>query len=283
MIPRIVLGLVALVVVAGWPAALFYFTKWRDMDVNFEISETERAKLEKDIDLIRKDLEMQIETTGRLEEIRQRLRSAEDRAATLEEQFQAKQDELIVIGKKIQSGEAEVANLDSQLRERRATVKEIETEIELASSELERLRAEAEDSKQKAAPAQSEPMPEPVLEPGGTSEVVSVEAEPNETVRIAEARKRFGIVDKNGDGRVDQSEFSLKSILLQDQLDTNRDGFLTINETLLLPDKFKLLDSDGDGKISPVEFTRILPIIDTAGQGFITFEDYRAFVGATAK
>ena len=72
MIPRIVLGLLALVVVAGWPAALFNFTKWRDLDVSFEISETERAKLEKDIDLIRKDLETQIETTGRLESFPQR-------------------------------------------------------------------------------------------------------------------------------------------------------------------------------------------------------------------
>ena len=123
------------------------------------------------------------------------------------------------------------------------------------------------------------------VSPGRTisTEVVSVEAEPNETDRIAEVRRRFEIVDKNGDGRVDQFEFRLKSIRMQDQLDTNRDGFVTIDETLLSPEKFKLLDSDGDGKISPVEFTRALAIIDTAGQGFITFEDYLAFVQVTAK
>jgi chromosome segregation ATPase len=277
------LGLVAVVIVAGWPTAIFYFTKWRDQDVSLEISETKRVKLEKDFELIQRDLEKQIESAGRLNEISQQLSSAEDQAAALEGQIQAKRDELIVIGNKIESGEAELAKLEPQLSERKATVNEIEQEIELAGSELERLRAEAEDLKQNDAPAQSEPMPEPILEPEITSEVVSVEAEPNETDRVAEVRRRFEIVDENGDGRVDQFEFRLKSIRMQDQLDTNRDGFVTIDETLLSPEKFKLLDSDGDGKISPVEFTRALAIIDTAGQGFITFEDYLAFVQVTAK
>jgi len=281
--PRVILGLVAVVIMAGWPTAIFYFTKWRDQDVSLEISETKRVKLEKDFELIQRDLEKQIESAGRLDEISQRLSSAEDQAAALEGQIQAKRDELIVIGNKIESGEAELAKLEPQHSERKATVNEIEQEIELAGSELERLRAEAEDLKQNAGPAQSEPMPEPILEPEITSEVVSVEAEPNETDRIAEVRRRFEIVDKNGDGRVDQFEFRLKSIRMQDQLDTNRDGFVTIDETLLSPEKFKLLDSDGDGKISPVEFTRALAIIDTAGQGFITFEDYLAFVQVTEK
>ena len=281
--PRVILGLVAVVIVAGWPTAIFYFTKWRDQDVSLEISETKRVKLEKDFELIQRDLEKQIESAGRLDEISQQLSSAEDQAAALEGQIQAKRDELIVIGNKIESGEAELAKLEPQLSERKATVNEIEQEIELAGSELERLRAEAEDLMQNAAPAQSEPMPEPILEPEITSEVVSVKAEPNETDRVAEVRRRFEIVDENGDGRVDQFEFRLKSIRMQDQLDTNRDGFVTIDETLLSPEKFKLLDSDGDGKISPVEFTRALAIIDTAGQGFITFEDYLAFVQVTAK
>ena len=281
--PRVILGLVAVVVVAGWPTAIFYFTKWRDQDVSLEISETKRVKLEKDIELIQRDLEKQIESAGRLEEISQRLSTTEDQAAAVEWQIQVKQDELIVISNQIESGKAELAKLEPQLSERKATVNEIEQEIELADSELERLRAEAEDLKQNAGPAQSEPMPEPILEPEITSEVVPVEAEPNETDRVAEVRRRFEIVDKNGDGRVDQFEFRLKSIRMQDQLDTNRDGFVTIDETLLSPEKFKLLDSDGDGKISPVEFTRALAIIDTAGQGFITFEDYLAFVQVTEK
>jgi hypothetical protein len=281
--PRVILGLVAVVIVAGWPTAIFYFTKWRDQDVSLEISETKRVKLEKDFELIQRDLEKQIESAGRLDEISQRLSTTEDQAAALEGQIQVKRDELIVISNQIESGKAELAKLEPQLSERKATVNEIEQEIELADSELERLRAEAEDLKQNDAPAQSEPMPEPILEPEITSEVVSVEAEPNETDRVAEVRRRFEIVDENGDGRVDQFEFRLKSILMQDQLDTNRDGFVTIDETLLSPEKFKLLDSDGDGKISPVEFTRALAIIDTAGQGFITFEDYLAFVQVTAK
>jgi chromosome segregation ATPase len=281
--PRVILGLVAVVVVAGWPVAIFYFTKWRDLDVSLAISETERVKHEKDFELLRRDLEKQIESAGRLEEISQQLSATEDQAAALEGQIQIKRDELIVIGDQIESSKPELAKLKSQLRERKATVNEIEQEIELADSELERLRAEAEELKQKVALAQSEPLPEPILEPEITSEAVSAEAEPNETDRIAEAKRRFEVVDKNGDGRVDQFEFRLKSILMQDQLDANRDGLITIDETLLSPEKFKLLDPDGDGKISPVEFTRAFTIFDAAGQGFITFEDYLSFTQTTAK
>ncbi len=279
---RVILGLVAVVVVAGWPAAMFYFTNWRDLDVSLAVSETERVRLEKDFELIQRDLEKQIESAGRLEEISQRLSTTEDQAAALEGQIQVKRDELIVIGNQIESGKAELVKLSSQLSERKATVNEIEQEIELAGSELERLRAEAEELKQKAALAQSEPLPEPILEPEITSEAVSAEAEPNETDRIAEAKRRFQIVDQDGDGKIDEFEFRMNSIKLLGLIDANDDDFVTIEETLLSPEQFKVFDSDGDGKISSVEFTRAFPKIDTNRQGFITFKEYLASIQATA-
>jgi chromosome segregation ATPase len=281
--PKIVLGVLAIVAVAGWAFAIVYFNKSGDFGSKLATTEAERGKLVKALDLVEQDLAQHIEATGRLDQIGQQLSATEDQVAAMEGQIQAKRDELVVINNETELGKAELAKLDSELSERRASVGKIEQEVESAGSELERLRAEAEELKQKAALAQSEPLTEPILEPGATSEAIPAEAKPKETDRISEARRRFEIVDENDDGRIDQFEFRLKSIRMQDQLDANRDGFVTIDETLLSPEKFKLFDSDGDGKISPVEFTRAFPIIDTAGQGFITFEDYLAFIQATAK
>ena len=274
--PKIVLGVLAIVAVAGWAFAIVYFNKSGDFGSKLATTEAERGKLVKALDLVEQDLAQHIEAAGRLDEIGQQLSATEDQVAAMEGQIQAKRDELVVVNNETELGKAELAKLDSELGK-------IEQEIESAGSELERLRAEAEELKQKAALAQSEPLTEPILEPGATSEAIPAEAKPKETDRISEARRRFEIVDENDDGRIDQFEFRLKSIRMQDQLDANRDGFVTIDETLLSPEKFKLFDSDGDGKISPVEFTRAFPIIDTAGQGFITFEDYLAFIQATAK
>ncbi len=101
--------------------------------------------------------------------------------------------------------------------------------------------------------------------------------------RVAEAERRFQIIDQDGDGKIDEFEFRMNSIKLLGLIDANDDDFVTIEETLLSPEQFKVFDSDGDGKISSVEFTRAFPKIDTNRQGFITFEEYLASIQATAK
>ncbi len=100
--------------------------------------------------------------------------------------------------------------------------------------------------------------------------------------RVAEAERRFQIIDQDGDGKIDEFEFRMNSIKLLGLIDANDDGFVTIEETLLSPEQFKLFDSDGDGKISSVEFTRAFPTIDTKQQGVITFEEYLAQIQLTA-
>jgi Ca2+-binding EF-hand superfamily protein len=290
VIARVILALVAVVVVAGWPTAIFYFTKWRDVDVSLAVSEAERVKSEQSFKLIQRDMEKQIESVGRLDEIRHRLGSAKDQVTALERQIQSKQGALREIGDKIEFGEAELARLDSQLSARKASVNEIEKEPKLENAASERLRTENEDVKRKAVLAASEPTPETTQEPGITSEFAAVQSEPRESVTpqpketdsIVDAKRRFEIVDKNGDGRIDQFEFDVKSVLIHYRLDTNQDDFLSIDETLLSDESFKLLDSDADKKISPQEFIKAFPIFDTAGQGFITFDDYLAFIHTTA-
>ncbi len=280
--PKVVRGILAVVAVSGWAIAIVFFIKSGDLGGKLATSEAERGKLAGALDLVEKDFAKHIVSAGRLDEIDQKLSAAEAQVAALEGQIQGKRDELIVVSNEIESGKAELAKAESELGQRKASVSKIEQEIELAGFKLERLRAEAEELKQKGALAQNEQLAEATIESGTTSAAVSARAEPNETDRVAEARRRFETVDTNADGKVDPFEFRLRSILMQDQLDTNRDGFLTIDETLLTPEKFKLFDSDGDSRISPVEFTKAFPIVDTAGLGFITFEDYIAFVQPAA-
>ena len=156
--------------------------------------------------------------------------------------------------------------------------------IELASIERDRLRAEAEELRRKAELAQTDLPIEPQPETQTASEAELSVAELKETDRIAEARRRFQTVDEDGDGRLDDFEFRLKSVTLLILLDTNEDDFVTIDETLLSSERFKLFDLDGDGKISQIEFvdTRTFQTIDTDQRGYITFEEYLAFVKPTA-
>ena len=270
--PKVILGIVAVVAVAGWAIVIVFFNKSGDLGDKLETSEAERAKLAEDLELARKDLEKQIEAAGRLDEIGQQMGAAENQVAVLEGQIQTKRDELVVVSTETEAGKAELATLEAKLHERKAQVSEIEQEIEQAGLERERLRAEVELTQTEAQP-----------EPQTTSEAEPSMVEPEESDRVAEARRRFQIVDQNGDDRLDEFEFRLNSIKLLGLIDANDDGFVTIDETLLSPEQFKLFDLDGDGKISPIEFVRAFPTIDTNRQGSITFEEYLTFIQATAK
>ena len=66
-------------------------------------------------------------------------------------------------------------------------------------------------------------------------------------------------------------------------LDVNRDGYVTIDETLLLPDVFEQFDSNGDGKLSPLEFVDapIFTTFDSDGDGFVTLEEYMRLLRVT--
>jgi hypothetical protein len=280
--PKVILGILVIVAVAGWAATIFFVNKSGDLGGELEAGEAARAKLSEDLELARKDLEKYLESAGRLDEIGQQVRAAEDQAAALDGQLQAARQELATAKNDTEAGKAELAAAESKLRERKAQVSEIEQEIERAGTELERLHAEAEELGRKAERAQTG------LVIGSQPQAAS-EAEPGvaglkETDRIAEARQRFQIVDRNGDGQIDQFEFRLNSVKLMGLIDANKDGFITRDETLLSPERFKLFDFDGDGKISAVEFVdaQTFRTIDINQQGFITFEEYLTFMQETA-
>jgi uncharacterized protein (DUF3084 family) len=281
--PKVILGVLAVVAVAGWAIAIVFLNKSGDVGGTLETSEAEPAKLAEDLESARKDLKKYLESAGRLDEIGQQVSAAEDQVAALDGQLQAARQELAAVRNETEAGKAEFATLESKLRERKAQVSEIEQEIELAGTELERLRAESEELRRKAERAQTGLSVE--RQPQAASEAEPRVAEPKEVDRVAEARRRFQIIDRNGDGKLDQFEFRLNSVKLMGLIDANKDGFITRDETLLSPEQFALFDLDGDGKISSIEFVdaRTFRTIDTKKQGFITFEEYLAFNQATVK
>ena len=97
---------------------------------------------------------------------------------------------------------------------------------------------------------------------------------------LTDARRRFRKVDQNRDDKIDRLELSLKKVAILSLIDVNRDGYLTIDETLLSPDVFKRFDSDGDGKISSFEFVDAptFTAIDANRDEFVTIEEYLRFL-----
>jgi Ca2+-binding EF-hand superfamily protein len=282
--PKIIPSILAVVAVAGWAVAVVFFNKSGDLDGKLEAGEVERAKLAEDLGSARKDVEKYLESAGRLDEIGQQVGAAEDQVDALEGMRQAAHQELAAVKNEIEAGKAELATVESKLREREARVGEIEREIELAGTELAQLRAEAEEVRQMAERAGSGQLAEGQPQPESASEAAASVAEPKQTDRVAEAKRRFQSVDQNGDGKLVQFEFRLNSIKLLSLIDANRDGFVTRDETFLSAERFKLFEFNGDGKISPLEFVdeRTFRTIDTHKQGFITFEEYLTFVLGTA-
>jgi Ca2+-binding EF-hand superfamily protein len=282
--PKILLGVLAVAAVAGWAVAFVFFDKSGDLVGKLENSEAERAKLAEDLESARKDLGKYTESAGRLDEIGEEVRAAEDRVAALEGMGQAARKELATVRNDAEAGKAELATVESTLRERKAEVGEIEQEIERAGTELELLRAATEEMRQMAEPAETGQAVEGQPQTQAASEAEPRVAEAKQTDRVAEAKRRFQIVDQNGDGELAKFEFRLNSIKLLGVIDANQDGFVTRDETFLSPEQFALFEFNGDGKISPLEFVdeRTFRNIDADKQGSITFEEYMTFVQGTA-
>jgi Ca2+-binding EF-hand superfamily protein len=65
--------------------------------------------------------------------------------------------------------------------------------------------------------------------------------------------------DKNGDGRIDREEFHQAVIEAFFLRDVNKDGFLTVEELVVItPEARNLLRSKPDGKMSLAEFLNAL-------------------------
>jgi Ca2+-binding EF-hand superfamily protein len=72
-------------------------------------------------------------------------------------------------------------------------------------------------------------------------------------------RAAFAEVDTNEDGQIDIEEFHVRLVEVFYRADSNKDGFLSVDEYGRLPfsGAFKAADANGDGRISLPEFVRI--------------------------
>lgn len=103
--------------------------------------------------------------------------------------------------------------------------------------------------------------------------VVIQPRDPNEIVKM---------FDRNKDGKVDQTEYTLGIVAFFIRLDENDDGFLTRDEVPGMKDQaFDTVDADKDGKISDYEFVTSDALkfekVDANADGFITADEIAAY------
>ncbi|GAB4235901.1 MAG: hypothetical protein Tsb0032_41050 [Kiloniellaceae bacterium] len=286
---KIILGVLAIIAIAGWALAYDFHSESGDLSRQLAGLEAEQVKTTAALEAARSDLKEQAVSAGSLEEVQDRLGAAEADAAALDEELQRKQSELAAATKATEDRRLELSEVERQLVEQSASLETVRQEAERAAQEVERLRAESVELAQMAQqlrrgqPAEADPEGSTTAAPGETM----AKAESVSEMPAADQKNRmeqmFHVLDMNGDAEIDELEFRLNSIKLLGVIDSNGDGFVTPNETLLSPDRFSRFDENGDRKIAPVEFVEAFRVIDGDSGGTITLQDYTAFVEGTSK
>ncbi len=175
-----------------------------------------------------------------------------------------------------------------QIEAKKSALASLAQDVEAVRAELDRLRTEQHEAASQSPTAgsvvgskpQAPATPKAVSEPSTPAKATAKATETQESDLLTDARRRFRKVDQNRDDRIDRLEFRLRKVALLNLIDVNRDGYLTIDETLLSPDVFKRFDSDGDGKLSSFEFVDAptFTAIDANRDEFVTIEEYLRFL-----
>ncbi len=288
---RILWGLIAVAAVAGWVVAFVAINRSNDLKTKLAESETERAALSETLAVAQAGLRKYRDTAGQMESLGERIDAVRAELDGLMRQAEAKYREHLALAQKIKAGKAELAALAPRIEASKSEVTGLKQQIALARIELEQLQAEARRSRESAVRSEKGPPARQKRETTPEPKTTAVPSSPTTTTGAqerdltTEARRRFRIIDKNGDNTIDRLEFRLNKVAALSLIDANSDGYVTLDETLLTPDKFKRFDADGDGKISSVEFVdlRSFDTIDGNRDGSVTFEEYLSFVRATAR
>ena len=95
-------------------------------------------------------------------------------------------------------------------------------------------------------------------------------------------RELFEVFDRNGDDRIDNTEFRIYKMLVFRMNDLNNDSMLSYEEVQIAREAFDAADIDGNGQLDGFEwidgpFTRF-ERVDSNSDGYITFEEFEQFL-----
>ena len=289
---RILLGVIAAAAVAGWIAAFYALKSSGDVKERLTATRAELSAVSEKLTNTQNRLRLQRDAAGSLEEIGERIGSVQAKAAALTRQVQNRTSELQALQQKIDAGETELASVTRQIEAKKSVLASLAPDVEAARAELDRLRTEQHEAVSQSpttgsavgSTQQAPATPKAVSEPSTPAKVKATAkataTKTQESDLLTDARRRFRKVDMNRDDKIDRLEFRLKKVAFLSLIDVNRDGYLTIDETLLSPDVFKRFDSDGDGKLSSFEFVDAptFTAIDANRDEFVTIEEYLRFL-----
>ncbi len=285
---RILLGVIAAAAVAGWIAAFYAWKSSGDVKERLTATKAELSAVSEKLTNTQNRLRLQQDAAGSLEEIGERIGSVQAEAAALTRQIKTRTSELQALQQKIDAGETELASVMRQIEAKKSALASLAQDVEAARAELNRLRTEQHEAVSQSPTTGSAVGPTPkapatpktVSEPSTPAKATAKAAKNQENDLLTDARRRFRKVDQNRDDKIDRVELRLKKVAFLSLIDVNRDGYLTIDETLLSPDVFKRFDSDGDGKISSFEFVDAptFTAIDANRDEFVTIEEYLRFL-----
>ncbi len=285
---RILLGVIAAVAVAGWIAAYYALKSSGDVKERLTATRAELSAVSEKLTSTQNRLRLQQDAAGSLEEIGERIGSVQTEAAALTRQIKTRTCELQTLLRKTDAGKTELASVTRQNEARKSALAGLAQDVEAARAELDRLRTEQHEAVSQSpttgsavgSTPQAPATPKTVSEPATPAKAMTKATETQESNLLTDARRRFRKVDQNRDDKIDRVEFRLRKVAFLSLIDVNRDGYLTIDETLLSPDVFKRFDSDGDGKLSSFEFVDAptFTAIDANRDEFVTIEEYLRFL-----
>jgi Ca2+-binding EF-hand superfamily protein len=288
---RILWGLIAVLAIAGWVVAFLAIKKSNDLETRLVASENERTQLSETLATAQAGLRKYRDAAGQMGKLDKRISAARTKLNRLTRQAETKDREGWALAQKIEAGKAELTKLSRKIEADKSQVTDVQQQIALARMELEKLQVEAKQYQESALRPAKRPLVrrrhQTTPEPRKTTAPSSPAAKTGTRKRdlTEEARRRYRIIDTNGDDTIDRVEFRLGKVAAFGLIDADGDGYVTLDETLLTADKFKRFDANGDGKISSLEFitSRSYDTIDSNRDGSLTFKEYLSFIRETAR
>ncbi len=287
-IQKIAAAVVAGVAIVGWATAIVFIVRSAGLGENLATAEAELAAQAGKISEIEDALVGERAAAGSLTAIIKQIEGARKELITVTSQLAAGRKEQVALAAQAQASEAELAKLTPrvaaaredlavltpQLADAKARLSQVRHEI--AQQQIARTGARPAPPRTQSAKRETGTKPVAAARPAKNKPVAAARPAKKKTPARPDARRRFEFVDENGDGRIDRQEFNIKKVLFLDWVDAKKDGYLTMDETVMSEATFKQFDRDGDGKISQFEFidARMFEAVDKNRDGFVTYEEF---------